>query len=74
MMPQSLPIWDPLWINNLPSLPAIEEFNKLLIHGTRFRVREATVFVKDGSMRPLLEFAETADQAACTVFALVAVD
>lgn len=73
-MPQSFPVRDPLRINNLPSLPAIKELNKLLIHGTGFRVREATVFVKDGGMGPLLEFAETADQAACTVFALVAVD
>lgn len=74
MVPQSLPVRDPFRINNLPSLPAIKEFNKLLIHGTRFRMREATVFVKDGGMGPLLEFAETADQAAGTVFALIAVD
>jgi hypothetical protein len=37
-------------------------------------VRETTVLIKDRGMRPLLEFAETADETARAVFAFVAVD
>lgn len=73
-MSKGFPIWYPFRVNDLPGLTTIKQFDKLLIHGPRLRMREPTVLVKDRSMAPLLQFAKTTNKTSCPVLALVAMD